>query len=39
VCAQVTYSLHVILRFEIERDLFNGNLAIEDLPKVHRLAG
>jgi len=31
---EVTYSLHVILRFEIERDLFNGNLAIEDLPKV-----
>ena len=30
----VTYSLHVILRYEIERDLFSGKLSFDDLPKV-----
>jgi carboxypeptidase Taq len=29
---EVTYSLHVILRFEIERDLLDGRLAVPDLP-------
>lgn len=29
---EVTYPLHVILRYEIERDLFNGKLTINDLP-------
>jgi len=29
---EVTYNLHVILRFEIERRLFAGTLAVEDLP-------
>ena len=29
----VTYSLHVILRYEIERDLFSGKLSFDDLPK------
>lgn len=32
---EVTYSLHVILRFEMERELFRENgLAIEELPRV-----
>jgi carboxypeptidase Taq len=30
---EVTYNLHVILRFEIENDLINGRLKPEDLPK------
>jgi len=29
---EVTYSLHIILRFELERKLFNGTLAVKDLP-------
>jgi carboxypeptidase Taq len=29
---EVTYNLHVILRFEIERRLFAGTLAVRDLP-------
>ncbi|NHJ04504.1 MAG: carboxypeptidase M32 [Candidatus Heimdallarchaeota archaeon] len=29
----ITYSLHVILRYEIERDLFSGKLSFDDLPK------
>jgi len=29
---EVTYPLHVILRFEIERDIFRGNLSVDDLP-------
>jgi carboxypeptidase Taq len=29
---EVTYSLHIILRFEIERRLFDGTLAVKDLP-------
>jgi len=31
---EATYPLHVILRFEIERDLFDGSLAVDDLPEV-----
>ena len=31
---QVTYNLHIILRFEIERELINGNLSVSDLPDV-----
>lgn len=30
---EVTYPLHVILRFEIERDLIDGTLSIRDLPE------
>jgi carboxypeptidase Taq len=30
---EVTYCLHVILRFEIERDLMNGKLSIKDTPR------
>jgi carboxypeptidase Taq len=29
---EVTYSLHIIIRFEIERDLFLGKLKISELP-------
>ncbi|MFW9830762.1 MAG: carboxypeptidase M32 [Candidatus Thorarchaeota archaeon] len=31
---EVTYSLHVIIRFEIERDLFANKISIPDLPNV-----
>ncbi len=31
---EVTYNLHVILRFEIERELVEGSIAVEDLPKI-----
>ncbi len=29
---EVTYGLHVILRFEIEKQLISGNLSVSDLP-------
>ena len=31
---EVTYGMHVILRFELEQDLINGRVAIRDLPTV-----
>ena len=31
---EVTYSLHVIIRFEIERDLFANKISIADLPGI-----
>ena len=30
---EVTYNLHVLLRFELERDLIDGDLAVADLPE------
>jgi len=30
---EVTYNLHIILRFEIERQLFSGALKVRDLPE------
>jgi len=30
---ELTYDLHIIVRFEIERDLFGGKLAVSDLPE------
>jgi carboxypeptidase Taq len=30
---EVTYNLHILLRFEIERDLLNGVLSVDDLPE------
>ena len=30
---EVTYNLHVMIRFELELDLLEGNLAIRDLPR------
>src|SRR5690606_27308382 len=29
---EVTYDLHILLRFEMERDLFAGNLEIAEVP-------
>jgi carboxypeptidase Taq len=31
---EITYSLHIIIRFEVERDLFSGKIGIEELPSV-----
>ncbi len=31
---EVTYNLHILLRFELERRLFAGELKVEDLPQV-----
>jgi len=31
---EVTYNLHIIMRFEIEKDLIEGSIAVEDLPKI-----
>ena len=31
---EVTYSIHIIIRFEIERDLFAGKISLEELPDV-----
>jgi carboxypeptidase Taq len=31
---EATYSLHIILRFELEQDLIDGSVAIADLPQV-----
>jgi len=30
---EVTYSLHIIIRFEIERDLFSGKIQVSELPE------
>jgi carboxypeptidase Taq len=30
---EVTYNLHVLLRFELERDVLSGNLKVADLPE------
>src|SRR5208282_5118763 len=30
---EVTYGLHIILRFELESDLISGSLAVKDLPE------
>ncbi|MCC5816037.1 MAG: carboxypeptidase M32 [Leptospira sp.] len=31
---QLTYNLHIILRFEMERDLIAGKIAVKDLPEI-----
>ncbi len=31
---EVTYSLHIVLRFEMEDDLINGRIKVEDAPEV-----
>jgi carboxypeptidase Taq len=31
---EVTYGMHVILRFELEQDLVNGRVAVRDLPSI-----
>lgn len=30
---EVTYCLHIMIRYEIEKDIFNGSLKIEDIPE------
>ena len=35
---EVTYNLHIILRFELEKKLFTGELAVGDLPGAWRSA-
>ena len=30
---EVTYNLHIVLRFELEKKLFDGSLTVRDLPK------
>ena len=35
---EVTYNLHIVLRFEIEKRLFAGDLAVADLPGAWRAA-
>jgi len=35
---EVTYNLHIVLRFEIEKKLFAGELAVRDLPGAWRAA-
>ncbi|MBY9000670.1 MAG: carboxypeptidase M32 [Candidatus Heimdallarchaeota archaeon] len=31
---ELTYDLHIILRFELERDLMNGRIEVKDLPTI-----
>jgi carboxypeptidase Taq len=31
---ELTYNLHIILRFEIERDVINGKFDVEELPEL-----
>ena len=31
---ETTYSLHIILRFELEQELIDGTVALEDLPEI-----
>lgn len=31
---EVTYNLHIILRFEIEKELIEGSIEVDDLPKI-----
>ena len=35
---EVTYNLHIVLRFELEQKLFAGELAVRDLPAAWRAA-
>ena len=31
---ELTYALHIIIRYEIERDLFSDKISVDDLPKI-----
>lgn len=31
---ELTYCFHIIIRYEIEREIFNGNIDIDELPKL-----
>lgn len=35
---EVTYNLHIVLRFELEKKLFSGELAVRELPAAWRAA-
>lgn len=35
---EVTYNLHIVLRFELEKKLYSGELAVRDLPAAWRQA-
>lgn len=35
---EVTYNLHIVLRFELEKKLFSGEAAVRDLPQAWRAA-
>ena len=35
---ELTYNLHIMLRYQIERDLVNGKIQVEDLPRVWNAA-
>lgn len=35
---EITYNLHIILRFELEKKLFSGELAVSDLPRAWNAA-
>lgn len=34
VADELTYCLHIIIRYEIERELFKGNIDVDDLPNI-----
>lgn len=31
---ELTYALHIMIRYELEKELFNGDLAVKDLPQL-----
>ena len=31
---EVTYNLHIVMRFEIERGLFSGDISVEEIPQI-----
>ena len=31
---ELTYCLHIIIRYEIEREIYNGNINLDDLPSI-----
>ena len=31
---EVTYALHIIIRYEIEKEIFNNNLSVDDIPNM-----
>lgn len=31
---ELTYCLHIIIRYEIEKEIFNGNINLDDLPQI-----
>ena len=33
---ELTYCMHIIIRYEIERDIFNGNINLDELPNIWR---